>query len=73
MGAEYCFHSGKIRHKTMDEALDHARGLKVRGQERRHRGRLHAYQCDRCLDYHVGHDRRTLPRRRWRQSRRRVA
>ena len=49
----------KIKHPTVDRALAHVRGLE-RWNERKGRAarpgcRLHAYWCQTCSAYHVGH------------------
>ena len=41
---------GKIRHETMQEAQAHQAAMFFRKGER-----MHAYHCETCGRYHVGH------------------
>lgn len=46
---------GKQRHASKGKAEAAIRGLQRRGLDEPERGRLHAYFCNRCGCYHVGH------------------
>lgn len=50
----------KIKHETWRDAEEHVRGIIEHNieREREHRSsRLHAYRCDYCGFWHVGHGR----------------
>jgi len=52
---------GKVRHATIDAAGREAARI---GGRRRH---VHAYKCERCGCYHVGHERRRRQMKRRRE------
>ena len=45
---------GKAKHDTKDNAVV---AIKVLVRNRGHQGQLHAYRCDFCGKWHVGHQR----------------
>lgn len=55
--AQFC---GKVTHETKDLAEGHLLLLRHAGKsrEREHGRPLHAYYCDDCAGWHVGHDQR---------------